>query len=72
MFIYRSRSGKAIRIFAYDCQGFWIATKRLSKGRCKWWQTGNEPAKTLRAHQTRRAFDHRHEHQHLAHRPSEA
>ena len=32
-------------------QGFWIATKRLSKGRFKWWPTGAEPAKTLRAHQ---------------------
>ena len=51
LFIFRSRSGKAIRILAYDGQGFWIATKRLSKGRFKWWPTGNEPAKTLRAHQ---------------------
>ena len=51
LFIFRSRSGKAIRILAYDGQGFWLATKRLSKGRFKWWPTGNEPAKTLQAHQ---------------------
>ena len=51
LFIFRSRSGRAIRILAYDGQGFWIATKRLSKGRFKWWPTGGEPAKTLRAHQ---------------------
>jgi transposase len=51
LFIFRSRSGKAIRILTYDGQGFWIATKRLSKGRFKWWPTGSEPAKTLRAHQ---------------------
>jgi len=51
LFIFRSRSGKAIRILAYDGQGFWIATKRLSKGRFKWWPAGTEPAKTLRAHQ---------------------
>jgi len=37
LFIFRSRSGKAIRILTYDGQGFWIATKRLSKGRFKWW-----------------------------------
>jgi transposase len=49
LFIFRSRSGKAIRILTYDGQGFWIAAKRLSKGRFKWWPTGNEPAKTLRA-----------------------
>ena len=51
LFIFRSRSGRAIRILSYDGQGFWIATKRLSKGRFKWWPTGSEPAKTLRAHQ---------------------
>jgi hypothetical protein len=51
LFIFRSRSGKAIRILSYDGQGFWIATKRLSKGRFKWWPTGNEATKTLRAHQ---------------------
>ena len=51
LFIFRSRSGKAIRILTYDGQGFWIATKRLSKGRFKWWPTGNESVKTLRAHQ---------------------
>jgi transposase len=51
LFIFRSRSGKSIRILAYDSQGFWLATKRLSKGRFKWWPTGAEPAKTLRAHQ---------------------
>jgi transposase len=51
LFIFRSRSGKSIRILAYDSQGFWLATKRLSKGRFKWWPTGTEPAKTLRAHQ---------------------
>ena len=51
LFIFRSRSGKAIRMLAYDGQGFWLAQKRLSKGRFKWWPTGNGPAKTLRAHQ---------------------
>jgi transposase len=51
LFIFRSRSGKSIRILTYDEQGFWIATKRLSKGRFKWWPTGAEPAKTLRTHQ---------------------
>jgi transposase len=35
LFIFRNRSGKSIRILAYDEQGFWLATKRLSKGRFK-------------------------------------
>ena len=51
LFIFRSRSAKAIRILAYDGQGFWLATKRLSKGRFRWWPTGQDAAKTLRAHQ---------------------
>ena len=51
LFIFRTRRGTAIRLLQFDGQGFWIATKRLSKGRFKWWPTGEEPAKTLRAHQ---------------------
>lgn len=51
LFIFRSRSGMAIRILQYDGQGFWLATKRLSKGRFQWWPTGSEPARTLQAHQ---------------------
>ena len=51
LFIFRSRSGTSIRILQYDGQGFWLATKRLSKGRFQWWPTGDEPARILQAHQ---------------------
>jgi transposase len=51
VFIFRSRRGTAIKLLCYDGQGFWLATKRLSKGRFKWWPTGKEPARKLRAHQ---------------------
>ena len=51
LFIFRSRRGTAIKLLTYDGQGFWLATKRLSKGRFRWWPAGNEPARTLRAHQ---------------------
>ena len=51
LFIFRTRRGTAIRVLQFDGQGFWLATKRLSKGRFKWWPTGTEPARTLRAHQ---------------------
>jgi len=51
LFIFRSRSGKSIRLLCYDGEGFWLATKRLSKGRFKWWPTGTEPTRTLRVHQ---------------------
>ena len=51
LFIFRSRRGTAIKLLAYDGQGFWLATKRLSKGRFRWWPTGEEPTRVLRAHQ---------------------
>jgi transposase len=37
VFIFRSRRGTTIRLLAYDGQGFWLLTKRLSKGRFGWW-----------------------------------
>lgn len=51
LFIFRTRSGTAIRVLTYDGQGFWLATKRLSKGRFRWWPAGSEPARVLRPHQ---------------------
>lgn len=51
VFLFRTRRGIAIKLLAYDGQGFWIATKRLSNGRFQWWPAGTEPARTLRAHQ---------------------
>jgi transposase len=40
MFVFRTRSGKAIRLLVYDGQGFWLASKRLSAGRFRYWPTG--------------------------------
>jgi transposase len=51
LFIFRRRRGAAIKLLAYDGQGFWLATQRWSKGRFRWWPTGDEPARVLRAHQ---------------------
>ena len=51
VFIFRTRRRTAIKLLAYDGQGFWIATKLLLKGRFQWWPTGVEPARSLRAHQ---------------------
>ena len=51
LFIFRTRRGTAIRLLQFDGQGFWLATKRLSKGRFRWWPTGAVPAKTVQAHQ---------------------
>ena len=51
VFVFRSRSGMAIRVLVYDGQGFWLAQKRLSKGRFPWWPVGPGAVRVLRAHQ---------------------
>jgi transposase len=45
MFIFRNRRGSSIKVLFYDGQGFWLCTKRLSKGKLTWWpsrHTGSE------------------------------
>ncbi len=54
LFIFRNRSARALRILAYDGQGFWLTTKLLSKGQFRWWSTGAEAGRTLR--RIRRSF----------------
>lgn len=51
VFVFRSRSATSIKVLVYDGQGFWLAQKRLSKGRFVWWPEGSEAAQPLQAHQ---------------------
>ena len=54
LFVFRSRRRTAIRILVYDGQGYWLAQKRLSKGRFRWWPASRsawEGARSLEAHQ---------------------
>jgi transposase len=55
VFVFRSRSATAVKVLVYDGQGFWLATKRLSKGKFAWWPAGTGcppgPARKLEAHQ---------------------
>lgn len=37
VFVFRNRGGTAVKILAYDGQGFWLCQKRLSKGRFRYW-----------------------------------
>lgn len=37
VFVFRNRARTMIRILVYDGQGFWLMTKRLSKGRFRFW-----------------------------------
>ena len=51
LFIFRSRRGTAIKALAYDGQGYWLAQKRLSKGKFVWWPESEAPAKPLEAYE---------------------
>jgi transposase len=39
LFLFRNRPATALRVLAYDGQGFWLYSKRLSKGQFSWWPT---------------------------------
>ena len=39
------------RRFSYDGQGYWLAQKRLSKGKFVWWPEATTPAKPLEAYE---------------------
>jgi transposase len=51
VFVFRSRRGTAIRLLSYDGQGYWLAQKRLSKGRFEWWPEAAAPTKRLEAYE---------------------
>ncbi len=51
VFVFRSRSAKAIRVLCYDGQGFWLCEKRLSVGRFRFWPHAAGGSRELEAHQ---------------------
>jgi transposase len=51
VFIFRSRRGTSIRLLSYDGQGYWLAQKRLSQGKFRWWPESSLPAKALEAYE---------------------
>jgi transposase len=51
LFVFRSRSGKSVRVLAYDGQGLWLCHKRLSVGRFRFWPTGRAASRRLQAHE---------------------
>jgi transposase len=49
VYVFRNRTGTTLKLLAYDGQGFWLCTKRLSHGRFHWWPTAAKPSVTLSA-----------------------
>lgn len=40
VFVFKNRRSTAIKVLVYDGQGFWLAQKRLSRGRFRYWPDG--------------------------------
>lgn len=52
LFVFSNRRRQALKLLVYDGQGFWLAQKRLSAGRFKWWPSlGEQPTLALEVHQ---------------------
>lgn len=47
LFCFINRAGTMIRILSYDGNGYWLATKRLSKGRFKNWPKSSMPLSSI-------------------------
>jgi len=50
LFVFRNRRQTALRVLCDDGQGFWLAHKRLSRGRFRWWPTRATATTALEAH----------------------
>lgn len=52
LFLFRNRQKSSIKILVYDGQGFWLCTKRLSKGKFHWWpQINSKCSIEIEAHE---------------------
>lgn len=52
LFVFRNRSGTALKLLVYDGQGFWLCLRRFSQGRLRWWPPASDtPLHPLEAHQ---------------------
>jgi transposase len=49
VYVFRNRTGTTLKLLAYDGQGFWLCTKRLSAGRFTWWPIAASPRVALSA-----------------------
>lgn len=52
LFVFRNRTGTALKLLVYDGTGYWLCLKRFSQGRLQWWpKTADTPLHTLEAQQ---------------------
>jgi hypothetical protein len=53
-FVFINRARTMIRAVVYDDNGYWLATKRLSRGRYRRWPKSSEPLASCAAHELMR------------------
>lgn len=53
IFIFINRAKTMIRALSYDGTGYWLMTKRLSRGKFIGWPTGDQPLSSASARQLR-------------------
>jgi len=51
VFVFRNRRRTSMRWLLYDGQGFCLCTKRLSKGKFRWWPSSAYPGTPLQGHE---------------------
>ena len=63
LYVFRNRARTMVRILAYETDsqgvgsGYWLMTKRLSRGRFRNWPSQSEPLTTLAAWQLRQVLN---------------
>jgi transposase len=63
LYVFRNRARTMIRILAYEAcaneagRGYWVLTKRLSRGRFAHWPSPTSPLSPLAAHQLRHVLN---------------
>lgn len=51
IFLFRNRQQNTLKALMYDGQGFWLCTKRLSKGKFHWWPSQKGFSAPIQAHE---------------------
>ena len=49
LFVFINRNKTMVRALVYEDNGFWLMTKRLSKGKFSCWPTADHPVSTMAA-----------------------
>ena len=47
VFVFRNRSGTALKLLTYDGRGYWLCLRRFSRGRLRWWPRSSEAGAPL-------------------------